>query len=145
MSFHHKRAPAAPLQGTAVLYMIVVVHEIERVYFKYIVFHIKYKIKVNWICLLKYMIRMKRNPLVNKIHYLMSTSIIVWKRRHLKRSAIHVGQTSKHCDVFHIWSAQEFTTLCRSTCCLYALQVYLLARNTGGGHHLWILPFVKCN
>lgn len=47
MSFHHKRAPAAPLQGTAVLYMIVVVHEIERVYFKYIVFHIKYKTKVN--------------------------------------------------------------------------------------------------
>lgn len=46
MSFHHKRAPAAPLQGAAVLYMIVV-HEIERVYFKYIVFHIKYKIKVN--------------------------------------------------------------------------------------------------
>lgn len=46
MSFHHKRAPASPLQGTLALYMIVVVHEIkERVYFKYIVFNIKCKIK----------------------------------------------------------------------------------------------------
>lgn len=48
MSFHHKRAPASPLQGSVALYMIVVVQEIkERVYFKYIVFNIKCKIKVN--------------------------------------------------------------------------------------------------
>lgn len=126
MSFHHKRAPAAPLQGTAVLYMIVV-HEIERVYFKYIVFHIKYKIKVNWICLLKYMIRMKRNPLVNKIHYLMSTSIIVWKRRHLKRSAIHVGQASNiaMCSTFDLLKT---ALLCASppAVCMLCKCIYLL-------------------